>query len=855
MLKPTSSWRGRAVAQHLGALCAVLLLPMLALEAFLLLQLATGERARHETGARDAARRVAVALDRGLTTLQAVLEVLATSDHLSSGNLEAFYSRASQVRRTAGAEFVLRDPEGRQLLNTAVPWGAPLPPLSDVDPETDRSALELGRPQVSDLLFTAGPTRVPVFEVVAPTPGPGSGRAYLLTLRAPVDAVGEVLRREGVPSGMTATVADRRGIIVAHNADPDRFVGSPVPWATHSASEGAEEGWLRVADEAGIPVVRAFSRSELAGWTATVSLPETAFAAPLRRSLWTAAGLGVLLAALAAVLAIVFARRISEPIAALAGFARHNQDTATPLATRVLEVNEVSSALADARAELLGREREREDLLVTLDHAQVMVRDLDGRIGLWTSGKQRLYGWTKAEAVGRVSHELQATEFPRPLPEIQAELLARGEWQGELRNRRRDGGLVIVATHWALRRDAAGEPLAVVEACNNITGLRQAEAELRRSRDLLASVLEGSADPIFAKDKEGRFVILNRPAAALLGVPAESVLGRRSSDILTPAAAKVIAAADREVMATGVTRVTEDEVTVPNGGQRILLTTKAPWRDAEGRTVGVIGVSRDITERRQAEDRLRQTQAKLLHVSRLSETGAMATALAHELNQPLTAVTNFSNASLRLLAKEGALDTERLEAAREAMTEAAEQAVRAGRIVRRLRDFVGRGDGDKRLTRLNALVREAAALALVGAREQDVETRLELDSHDPAVLADGVQIQQVVVNLIRNAIEAMSEVPRRELVVTTAAVNPEAVEISVSDSGPGLAADVTERLFEPFVTTKLHGMGVGLSICRTIIEEHGGRLEVAAREEGGTVFRVFLPTLPDTASEKITDTG
>ncbi len=521
-------------------------------------------------------------------------------------------------------------------------------------------------------------------------------------------------------------------------------------------------------------------------------------------------------------------------------------------------MNEVGRALGTAWLDARAREREREDLLLTLDRAQVIVCGLDGRITVWTGGAERLYGWPKEEALGRVSQELLATEFPRPLPEIEAELLARGEWQGELRRRRQDGAVLVVASHRALRRSPDGEPLAVVEVCTDITPLRDAEDALRHHRDLLASVLDGSADPIFAKDAEGRFVLLNRPAEALLGVPAEVALGRRAAELLPPAAAAALEAADREVMISGGARTLEHETAASGGERRVLLTTKAAWRDEEGRTVGVIGVSRDITERRRAEAlvearrrEMESLQADLLHVSRLSEMGAMATALAHELNQPLTAVANFADAGRRLLAGGAAApDPERLEAARDAMAEAAEQAVRAGQIVRRLRGFFAQGDAEKRPTDVNALVEESAALALVGAREQGVEARLDLDSGAPPVLADRVQIQQVVVNLVRNAAEAMSDAPRRELAVATAALGGGAeVEVSVADTGPGLSEEVAGRLFEPFVTTKRHGMGVGLSICRSIVEEHGGRLLAGANPGGGAVFRVVLPALPPPAPE------
>lgn len=510
-----------------------------------------------------------------------------------------------------------------------------------------------------------------------------------------------------------------------------------------------------------------------------------------------------------------------------------------------ISVVEDISARKAAETALRASEARLRDLLATLDLGTFVARGLDGTIRFWSEGCERLYGWTRDEAVGRPWHELLRVEFPRPPAEIEAELLARGAWQGELRTRRRDGREVAVASRWSLRRAPDGTPLAVAEAFNDITALRATEAELRRGRDLLASVLDGSADPISAKDAEGRYVILNRPAAAVLGCTVEAALDRRAAEILVPEDAAAADALDREVMETGEVRMQEHDVPAPDGERRFFLTTKAPWRDAQGRVTGVIGVSRDITLRRRAEERARRMQAELMHVSRLSAMGTMATALAHELNQPLTAAANFANAARRLLAGDAPPDPARVEDARRAMAEAADEAVRAGKIVRHLRELVARGDGEKRPRGLNALVEAAATLALAGAREQGVAARFAFDPRSPQVLVDRVQVQQVVVNLVRNAVEAVLDAPRREVAVTTALLGDGMVEVGVADTGPGLAEGVVERLFEPFVTTKQHGMGVGLSISRSIVEQHSGRLAAEANPGGGTVFRFTLPRMPE----------
>jgi two-component system sensor kinase FixL len=250
------------------------------------------------------------------------------------------------------------------------------------------------------------------------------------------------------------------------------------------------------------------------------------------------------------------------------------------------------------------------------------------------------------------------------------------------------------------------------------------------------------------------------------------------------------------------------------------------------------GFIRDLTERQQTEARLQELQAELVHMSRLTAMGEMASALAHELNQPLSAIANYMKGSRRLLQED---TDQRATILRDAMDKAAEQALRAGEIIRRLRDFVARGESERRVEDVKKLVEEASALALVGAKDRGVHVRFDFDPAIDFVLADKVQVQQVLLNLIRNALEAMEETERRELVVSTAQAPDKLVAINVSDTGTGIAPEVNAQLFQPFITTKRHGMGVGLSISRTIIEAHGGTIVPRPNPEGGTVFCLTLP--------------
>jgi two-component system sensor kinase FixL len=249
------------------------------------------------------------------------------------------------------------------------------------------------------------------------------------------------------------------------------------------------------------------------------------------------------------------------------------------------------------------------------------------------------------------------------------------------------------------------------------------------------------------------------------------------------------------------------------------------------------GFIRDLTERQRTEGRLQELQTELVHISRLTAMGEMASALAHELNQPLSAIANYMRGSRRLL--ESRTDEESV-VIRDAMEKAAAQSLRAGEIIRRLRDFVARGESERRIESVKKLIEEASALALVGAKEHGVRVRFQIDPNHDLVLVDKVQIQQVLFNLIRNAIEAMEQSSRRELLIGSRP-DGELVEVLVADTGVGIAPEISAQLFQPFITTKRYGMGVGLSISRSIVESHGGQIVVEPNNGGGTVFRFTMP--------------
>lgn len=377
-------------------------------------------------------------------------------------------------------------------------------------------------------------------------------------------------------------------------------------------------------------------------------------------------------------------------------------------------------------------------------------------------------------------------------------------------------------------------------ADGNAPGTQKLESlETAASDALLRSILATVPDAMIVIDVAGAIVFFSAAAERMFGYSEEEVLGRNVSMLMPSPDREAHDGYLRRYLETGDPHIIGiGRITIGRrrgGGTFPMQLSIGEARTGDNRVF--TGFVQDLTERQETQYRLEELQNELAHVSRISAMGTMASSLAHELNQPLAAIANYLEGAVALIEKP---NDENLQIIRAALQEATQQSVRAGRILRGLRDFIGRGDTEKRIESLSRLISEANALALIGAREQGVEVSLQLDQSADKVLVGRVQVQQVLVNLIRNGVEAMAHSPVKRLTIRTARVSSGFVRVSVEDSGSGIDADVAARLFQPFLSTKDDGMGLGLSICQTIIEAQGGSIWAEPAVGGGTLFHFTL---------------
>jgi PAS domain S-box-containing protein len=487
----------------------------------------------------------------------------------------------------------------------------------------------------------------------------------------------------------------------------------------------------------------------------------------------------------------------------------------------------------------LKRAEEKFRLAVEASLSAIVMVNQQGRIVLVNAQTEKLFGYSREELIGHSVELLVPERFRGAHPADRAQFFAAPQVRsmGTDRNlfaRRKDGSEFLVEI--GLNPIRTDEGVVVLTAIVDITERKRTEEELEKERRFLRQVIDIDPNFIFAKDREGRFTLVNQAVADAYGTTVEDLIGKTDADF-NPNHEEVdfFHHMDLEVIDTLKERfIPEERLTDAQGKVRWLQTVKRPIIDKDGSANQVLGASTDITRRKETELELRQQRAELAHVTRIATMGELAASLAHELNQPLTAILSNAQAAQRFLAANPGNMDEVLDILKDIV----QDNNRAGEIIRRMRALVKKEEIEFTAVDLASVIRDVVLLVHSDATLHNIHVALELHPDLPTGRGDKVQLQQVMLNLLLNAFDAMKDCPAHERQVIVWA-KPDAagmVKVAVRDRGIGLSREKVDKIFEPFYTTKRDGLGMGLSISRSIVEAHGGRLWAENNADRGATF-------------------
>ncbi|MFZ9709511.1 MAG: PAS domain-containing sensor histidine kinase [Steroidobacteraceae bacterium] len=474
----------------------------------------------------------------------------------------------------------------------------------------------------------------------------------------------------------------------------------------------------------------------------------------------------------------------------------------------------------------------------------VIVIDGRGHIESFNRSGERLFGYSAAEVLGHnVSILMNAPDrdahdgyMSRYLSSGVPHILGTGR---EVEARRKDGSSFPVFL--SVGQIQGADPPRFIGLLHDLTLRREAMAALRRERDRANMYLEMAQVILLALSTDHRVQLINRKGCDTLARRELDLLGRDWLELAVPREQHAAVRAELQSLdaVQSGERYFEHDVTAADGARRLIAWRSIALRNSEGRVIGYFSSGEDITSARRAAEDSAEIQQRMTQVSHLATLGEMAAGIAHELNQPLAAIANFANAASRLPNETDIQD---------ALKQISGQALRAGEIIRRLRTLVQNRETRSEPSSLNELVNEVLGFVQSDARLHSVKIHTELAAALPEIAVDRIQIQQLLLNLLRNSIEALDERPAMREIRLLTRRESEWVVVEVLDNGPGVPADLVTRIFDPFCTTKTNGTGLGLAISRTIAEAHHGRLRYRDAPAGGAHFILELPCPPGRAA-------
>ena len=844
----------RPLRWQLTAFGLSVLLPVLAFVGVLLWRYAASERSKVELEAQGLSREFSVALDREIGSVVTTLQALATSPSLASRDYAAFYKQAIEVGRLQNINITLRDAESQAILTTRAPFGA-TPSVPAVLADADREVLRTGRETVTNI-FTSSVTRTPVFQIVSPVRVASSDVGFI-SASIDLNYLAEVIRKEHLPSGWLGAFVDRNGVFVARTERHEEFAGRSAS-ADFKTRVVGDAGSYYGQNSDDTPVLVAYSRSKSTGWIAAASLPAELLDAPVRKSVLSLVSLGLVLAALATAVALLFARRLGRAFDRLTEAAAaigRGQDFA-PVVTSVPEIDAVGRALMNAakQIEVQSAERnEREKRLELViegakDHAIIAI-DPVGEITSWSAGAETIFGWSKNEIITRnISVIFTPEDREAHRDEREVAIAAHDGVSPDQRwHLRKDGTRVFMnGSVYPLPPDAFGRQQGFIKIARDETERLRAEGELRELNETLEAQVaqrtrernrlwEATNDLIGRSTIEGRLLTVNPAWTALLGWNEEELLSRPFADFVDAADQvafrEVIAKLQRGESVSGHI----DQFITKSNHRRYVVWSAVP--EPEDSIFYIVG--RDITEQRRTEETLRQSQ-------KMEAVGQLTGGIAHDFNNMLAVIIGGLNLLQRRLAR-GDTKVDKY------VDGALEGATRAAALTQRLLAFSRQQPMSLETIDPNKLVGGMTDL-LTRALGERTEVQTVLSAGLWKAKADSSQLENAVLNLAVNARDAMPEGGKLTIETANAHVDEEYarenvitpgqyVMIAVSDTGSGMSADVIGKAFDPFFTTKKVGQGTGLGLSQVFgfARQLNGHAKIYSEIGHGTTVKIYLP--------------